>query len=1693
LYNLAYGANYDVYVRQSCSGTYGSNSLPLSFSIPSCMKPAVSVYNIEQTYASILTNCGGCASEYILEYGLSGFVPGTGATAGSLASTVLTCDGYAVIGNLIPNTDYDVYVRSKCLGVNIFSANSDKAKFKTIGCKRPSAPQIYQITEKTIKGTIQCFDCEDPFIIEYGLAGFVPGTGATAGINGSIINKAAGDFSFTIPNLLSNTTYDVYVRQNCDSANLFSENSIKCPIKTRTCEAPHTVDISGIYRNLAIIYYMSNNQNSPYIVEYGLAGFVPGTGNTAGVGGKIRSSISNYTVIDSLSANTTYDVYVRQICGNQSSDNSYRKRFTTLGCSIPRVISVNSIDRTSAIVSFDCAGCIDEFIIEYGIAGFTPGTTNTAGVGGTINNNNNHISGLQHSQNYDVYVRQKCTAINQYSDNSNKLSFKTLGCEIPDNISVYNATKNAVEVDFYCNNCFDSYIIEYGASGFTPGTTDVAGLGGTTLNTTNTSNTITGLTHSKNYDLYIRQKCTAINSYSNNSYAIPFATLGCQTPQSPIINTVTQKTASLTLNCTGCTEPYIIEYGLAGFTPGTTNVAGAGGTIINTTNLNNLSASSDYDVYVRQKCTSINAYSTNSFKSSFSTLECQKPMPPSIYNISRNSASVAFSCVNCAGSYIIEYGLSGFTPSTNATAGIGGTIINTTSTTSTLNNLLHNQTYDIYVRQVCGAKFGLNSDKVLFTTLGCVAPQAININNITKNAVQYNINCGICIDSLLIEYGAQGFIPGTGNVAGVGGTLLRKGNTTSGLINGLFPSTNYDIYLRQKCTAINQIGNNSLVTSFKTLDCDTLLSISFSNISRKSAILDLLSSNTTSPYLIEYGLAGFTPGTDANAGNGGTVVNSISSNPTLNNLTKTTQYDVYGRQLCIGTMYGKNTSRYSFTTLDCPPPQSVDITNISSNSISLQINCNNCVDSFIVEYGPIGFTPGAGALAGNNGTIIKTLQPNVSITGLGLNQSYAIYVRGNCSVVGSYSGNFYVGDYTTLSCATNPSAPTNLSITKIKATTAELNFNCNNCTGFYLIEFGATGFVPQTNNTAGVGGTLIYSTSLTNNLITGLNASQTYDVYVRQNCSSATNSIKTTFITSCNPTILPIDEGFNLTTLPLCWKTTLVETGTTTPALSYVNSSSNPAAVVPEGTRMLRYNSYFASAGAKMRMTSKPLNTMGIPSVDVSFQMAENNALLTRQDKVTLQYSIDGEGTWIDVAENVRANQQAGTYFWYTRSFTLPLNAGNQPYLKIGLLFTSAQGNNIYVDDFKVFATPALSNLNDSITNTFTLNNVSGFNLFRFKNGASTIAEINPNGMNLGTINLSLLENKANNVPFLTLNNVPYLQRYFKISSTLAAPFATPVSVKLLFHNSELSKYNLETNKMETQNTLSMWRYANTSNTATENCNPNDNLYASSNVPLLETTTLPDGFGLRFKSNYLSEFGAFANDGTMAALKAKVFLNQVNPNNALMPKWSNQVPNFPLNDPYSFAPYSSYFQHLPNTPTAITTNAILAISGNNAIIDWLFLELRTGTPGATQKIMTRAVLLQADGDIVATDGVSPVTFPSLPPNEYYVVIRHRNHLGARTETPVKLYYTMPLLDFTQNNANIYLLDRVQIANNIFALPAGDADIDGSIDGMDSILWDFQNGNFDNYFLNSDYNLDGSIDALDSILWELNNGKYEDLN
>ena len=120
----------------------------------------------------------------------------------------------------------------------------------------------------------------------------------------------------------------------------------------------------------------------------------------------------------------------------------------------------------------------------------------------------------------------------------------------------------------------------------------------------------------------------------------------------------------------------------------------------------------------------------------------------------------------------------------------------------------------------------------------------------------------------------------------------------------------------------------------------------------------------------------------------------------------------------------------------------------------------------------------------------------------------------------------------------------------------------------------------------------------------------------------------------------------------------------------------------------------------------------------------------------------------------------------------------------------------------------------------------------------------------------------------------------------------------------------------------------------------------------------------------------------------------------------------PLVEPYSAMGYAHVGGGSENT-----TAAVLSQSGDNAIVDWVVVELRSATT-PSQVVATRSALLQRDGDVVDMDGISPVAFPLTAAN-YVVALRHRNHLGVATSSGVALSDTSTTLDLSNGTVPLF--------------------------------------------------------------------------
>jgi hypothetical protein len=80
-------------------------------------------------------------------------------------------------------------------------------------------------------------------------------------------------------------------------------------------------------------------------------------------------------------------------------------------------------------------------------------------------------------------------------------------------------------------------------------------------------------------------------------------------------------------------------------------------------------------------------------------------------------------------------------------------------------------------------------------------------------------------------------------------------------------------------------------------------------------------------------------------------------------------------------------------------------------------------------------------------------------------------------------------------------------------------------------------------------------------------------------------------------------------------------------------------------------------------------------------------------------------------------------------------------------------------------------------------------------------------------------------------------------------------------------------------------------------------------------------------------------------------------------------------------------------------------------------------------------LLQRDGDVVAEDGTSAIALLAVP-GDYFVAVRHRNHLGCMTATPLALTATSTPLDLRSSATPTYGTEARKDIGGLMALWAG---------------------------------------------------------
>jgi hypothetical protein len=212
--------------------------------------------------------------------------------------------------------------------------------------------------------------------------------------------------------------------------------------------------------------------------------------------------------------------------------------------------------------------------------------------------------------------------------------------------------------------------------------------------------------------------------------------------------------------------------------------------------------------------------------------------------------------------------------------------------------------------------------------------------------------------------------------------------------------------------------------------------------------------------------------------------------------------------------------------------------------------------------------------------------------------------------------------------------------------------------------------------------------------------------------------------------------------------------------------------------------------------------------------------------------------------------------------------------------------------------------------------------------------------------------------------------------------------------------------------------------------------------------------------------------GELLKFKVKIFL-QGPFNNGEMKTSLNQMNYLPKFQPYNNSPWNY-----------AGNESVVTVPTN--VVDWVLVELRKELNGSTT-IFRKAAFIQKTGLVTDIDG-GDLKFYGLA-GLYYLVIKHRNHLGVISSSKVNISGIASTYDFTTSMSSAYGTNSLtSLGNGLYGIYAGDANGNGTINNTDvTNFWKKQNGSIG--YKSADFDLNGGVTIVDkNYFWSINKGK-----
>ncbi len=170
------------------------------------------------------------------------------------------------------------------------------------------------------------------------------------------------------------------------------------------------------------------------------------------------------------------------------------------------------------------------------------------------------------------------------------------------------------------------------------------------------------------------------------------------------------------------------------------------------------------------------------------------------------------------------------------------------------------------------------------------------------------------------------------------------------------------------------------------------------------------------------------------------------------------------------------------------------------------------------------------------------------------------------------------------------------------------------------------------------------------------------------------------------------------------------------------------------------------------------------------------------------------------------------------------------------------------------------------------------------------------------------------------------------------------------------------------------------------------------------------------------------------------------------------------------------------------------VSFPTEVVDWILTELLQPdfTPQDTSFtiLAEQAALLNSNGQITATDGVSFIQFPIAYEPGFYVAVIHRNHIPVISSVPLTNTGGIYNYDFSTGASQAFGGSHLQkeLQDGIWGMIAGDGNANGGVDNTDKTeVWQPQFGS--SGYLSGDFTMNSLVELNDKTQkWQPNTGR-----